>query len=93
MSPKFITSAVVLALAIVCSTAPFISVAEAGSKKIYQGGSIAGGKLGPKAVALTSSDCRKVDGTVIEVADDRCGSSRQYCKLSNGNAVCIDKRD
>jgi hypothetical protein len=30
---------------------------------------------------------------VIEVADSRCGSSHQYCKLSNGNAVCIDKRD
>lgn len=87
MPSKLVTSVI----AFVSITAAIVSVADAGSKKVYQG-AVNTNKL-PKTMALTSSDCRKVDGRVVEVADDRCGGSRQYCKLSNGNAVCIDKRD
>ena len=47
-----------------------------------------------KNVALSSWDCKTVNGTVVETADDRCGKSGQYCKLpGNGGAVCIDVRN
>lgn len=92
MPAKLATSAVIFLFAVVCSMTTPVSIAEAVNKKVYQGGTVKTNKL-PQTTALTSSDCRKVDGRVVEVADDRCGSSRQYCKLSNGNAVCIDKRD
>jgi hypothetical protein len=55
---------------------------KAGGVKLPTGGTVS---------ELSTSDCKNVDGTVVHVADDRCGSSHQYCKLSNGNAVCIDK--
>jgi putative hemolysin len=42
-------------------------------------------------VNLSSSDCTNVGGKVITVADDRCGTSRQYCRMPDTNAVCIDK--
>lgn len=91
MQLKFATSAAVLVLAAMAfSLAPDPALAT--SKKI-PGGGVAAGKLKGTVVQLTTSDCRKVDGTVVHVTDDRCGSSRQYCKLSNGNAVCIDKAD
>lgn len=48
---------------------------------------------GGTVMELSTSDCKKVDGTVVHVADNRCGSTYQYCKLPNGNAVCIDKVD
>jgi hypothetical protein len=91
MQLKFATSAAVLVLAAIAfSLSP--DFAYAASKKLP--GGVATGKLkGSTVMQLTTSDCRKVDGTVIHVADDRCGGSHQYCKLSNGNAVCIDKAD
>ncbi|HXG79158.1 MAG TPA: hypothetical protein VNJ31_07475 [Methyloceanibacter sp.] len=45
------------------------------------------------ASALSTQDCKNVGGTVVEVADDRCGSSRQYCRMPDTNAVCIDVRN
>ncbi len=92
MQLKFAASTAVLVLAAMAySLAPDPALAT--SKKI-PGGGVATGKLkGTTVMELTTSDCRKVDGTVVHVADDRCGGSHQYCKLSNGNAVCIDKAD
>lgn len=43
--------------------------------------------------ALSTQDCKNVGGTVVEVADDRCGTSRQYCRMPDTNAVCIDVRN
>ncbi len=40
---------------------------------------------------LATHDCR-LNGTVVEISDDRCGSSHQYCKI-NGVAQCIDFKD
>ena len=38
---------------------------------------------------LTTSDCKLLlNGTVVEVADGRCGASGKYCKSSAGSA-CI----
>ena len=45
------------------------------------------------ASALSTQDCKNVGGTVVEVADDRCGASRQYCRMPDTNAVCIDVRN
>ncbi len=41
---------------------------------------------------LSSSDCSKTRGTVVET-DGRCGASHQYCKYPDGYVVCVDKRD
>jgi hypothetical protein len=54
------------------------------------GGTKAGGK---KAVALSTGDCVAVGGKVITVTDNRCGSSGQYCRMPDTNAVCIDKKN
>ena len=43
------------------------------------------------AVALSTQDCRNVGGTVVTVTDDRCGATKQYCRMPDTNAVCIDK--
>jgi hypothetical protein len=43
--------------------------------------------------ALSTQDCKNVGGTVVEVADDRCGASRQYCRMPDTNAVCINVRN
>ena len=50
---------------------------------------------GSRAVALTSGDCKAVGGKVItlnvnDIAADRCGSSRMYCRMPDTNAVCIE---
>jgi len=45
------------------------------------------------ASALSTQDCKNVGGTVVEVADDRCGASRQYCRMPDTNAVRIDVRN
>ena len=43
------------------------------------------------AVALSTQDCKNVGGTVVTVTDDRCGATKQYCRMPDTNAVCIDK--
>jgi putative hemolysin len=39
---------------------------------------------------LSAQDCKNVGGSVITVTDDRCGSTRKYCRMPDTNAVCID---
>jgi hypothetical protein len=46
-------------------------------------------KVGPSKLA--THDCR-LNGTVVEIQDDRCGASHQYCKI-NGVSQCIEIRD
>jgi hypothetical protein len=46
-----------------------------------------------KGFALSTQDCKNVGGTVVEVTDDRCGASRQYCRMPDTNAVCINVRN
>jgi hypothetical protein len=48
---------------------------------------------GTKPAKLSSHDCTTLGGTVVGVADDRCGASRQYCRMPNSLAACIDKKD
>lgn len=48
-----------------------------------------GGKAGVSQ--LTASDCRKVGGTVVNAGDNRCGTSRMYCRMPDTNAVCIEE--
>ena len=76
MPSQLVTSAI----AIACFMIAIVSVAEAGTKKVYPGGAVTTNKL-PKTMALTSSDCRKVDGRVVEVGDDRCGGSSRLQAL------------
>jgi putative hemolysin len=59
--------------------------------KTTPGGVVKGQIKQNGTVNLTSSDCTNVGGKVITVTDDRCGSSRQYCRMPDTNAVCIDK--
>ncbi|MGH6736496.1 MAG: hypothetical protein ACRECX_10520 [Methyloceanibacter sp.] len=49
------------------------------------------GTTGGTVAELSTQDCKNVGGTVVGVADDRCGASRQYCRMPDTNAVCIDK--
>lgn len=52
-----------------------------------------GGTNGGNTVSeLTSWDCKAVGGTVVTVGDDRCGSSRKYCRMPDTNAVCIEEK-
>jgi hypothetical protein len=60
-------------------------------KKIPGTGTIA--NPGRAVVDLTTHDCTNTRGTVITVTDGRCGASGQYCRYSDGYAICIDKRD
>jgi putative hemolysin len=60
--------------------------------KLAQAGSTVKGQIKPNGtVNLSSSDCNNVGGKVITVTDDRCGASKQYCRMPDTNAVCIDK--
>jgi putative hemolysin len=59
--------------------------------KTTPGGVVKGKIKQNGTVNLSSSDCTNVGGKVITVTDDRCGSSRQYCRMPDTNAVCIDK--
>lgn len=61
-------------------------------KKLKPGRLPAGGTAKGDAVSeLSAQDCKNVGGKVIAVADDRCGSTRQYCRMPDTNAVCIDR--
>ena len=67
---------------------------EAASKKLNATGQVQIKKKLPTAnpddaTPLSTSDCKLLlNGTVIEVADNRCGASGKYCKSSAGSA-CI----
>lgn len=57
---------------------------------------VGGGTVGPvgggtTVAELSAWECRQVGGTVVTVADDRCGASRKYCRMPDTNAVCIDE--
>ena len=54
--------------------------------KLPKGGIVTGGTV----QELSAQDCKNVGGKVIDVADDRCGSTRKYCRMPDTNAVCID---
>jgi putative hemolysin len=41
---------------------------------------------------LASHDCR-MHGTIVEITDNRCGSSHQYCKFPDGVVECIEVKD
>lgn len=77
------------------TTPPANKTTSTADKKKVTGTNNATGaaKGGKKAVALTSSDCTHVGGTVVTVTDGRCGASGQYCRMPDTNAVCIDKKD
>jgi hypothetical protein len=60
-------------------------------KKIAPGKLPKGGIVPTNTVTeLSARDCRNVGGKVIDVADDRCGSTKKYCRMPDTNAVCID---
>ena len=60
-------------------------------RKLQAGRLPAGGIIKGNSVAeLSAQDCKNVGGKVIDVADDRCGSTRKYCRMPDTNAVCID---
>jgi putative hemolysin len=54
------------------------------------GGTVTTGTGGTGVAELSAWDCKNVGGTVVTVTDDRCGASRQYCRMPDTNAVCID---
>jgi hypothetical protein len=54
--------------------------------KLPKGGAVTGGGFSE----LSAQDCKNVGGKVIDVADDRCGSLKKYCRMPDTNAVCID---
>lgn len=56
------------------------------------GGTVTGVGGGNGVAELTSWDCKAVGGTVVTVGDDRCGSSRKYCRMPDTNAVCIEEK-
>jgi hypothetical protein len=61
-------------------------------KKIAPGKLPKGGIVKGDAVSeLSEQDCKNVGGKVIDVTDDRCGSTKKYCRMPDTNAVCIDK--
>ena len=47
----------------------------------------------PGHPTLSNGDCTHLGGTVVVVTDDRCGSTRRYCRTNDGNAICIDTLD
>jgi hypothetical protein len=60
-------------------------------KKIKPGKLPRGGVVKGDAVQeLSAQDCKNVGGKVIDVTDDRCGSTKKYCRMPDTNAVCID---
>lgn len=46
---------------------------------------------GATVAELSAHECRTLGGTVITVADDRCGASRKYCRMPDTLAACIDE--
>ena len=74
-------------------TAPAIQAPTAKIKPMAPTGPKVGGVKGTGGTVaeLSTQDCKNVGGTVVGVADDRCGASRQYCRMPDTNAVCIDK--
>lgn len=67
------------------------SVVQIKNVKTTAGGAVKGQIKQKGTVNLSSGDCWAVGGKVITVTDDRCGSTRQYCRMPDTNAVCIDK--
>ena len=63
------------------------TVKKAAPGKLPKGGIVKGDAVSE----LSAWDCKNVGGKVIDVADDRCGSTKQYCRMPDTNAVCIDK--
>lgn len=79
------------------TTVPKTSSTTTAPSPSFRGPRLPGGRVtGPlssKPVAFSTRDCRGFGGKVITVLDDRCrqGSrSSKYCKLPNGEALCID---
>lgn len=52
------------------------------------GGTVGGGAT---VAELSAYECRTLGGTVVVVADDRCGASRKYCRMPDTLAACIDE--
>ncbi len=52
------------------------------------GGTVGGGTT---VAELSAYECRTLGGTVVVVADDRCGASRKYCRMPDTLAACIDE--
>ena len=81
-----------LAIAVCLATsvaAPVYAIEK--TKTVVKAGKLKSVGTGGTGVAeLSAQDCRNVGGSVITVADDRCGASRKYCRMPDTNAVCID---
>ena len=77
------------------STATLKSTARTAAqiKKSALGGKPTVGTVGggTTATELSAWDCRTLGGTVVTVADDRCGASRKYCRMPDTMAACIDE--
>lgn len=72
---------------------PAAKAAQSAKKSVKGGIKATGGVVGGNAgvAELSGYECRTLGGTVITVADDRCGASRKYCRMSDGLAACIDE--
>ena len=72
---------------------PAAKAAQAAKKAVKGGVKTTVGTVGTGATVaeLSAYECRTLGGTVVVVADDRCGASRKYCRMPDTLAACIDE--
>ena len=95
------TSAVLLtaAMATPLHAVDKTTTAAQATAKTLQAGKVKGGLKntlgttggGTTVAELSAYECRTLGGTVVVVADDRCGASRKYCRMPDTLAACIDE--